>query len=226
MSEIDPTTDKTNETDLDKLFFEQEKDYLIRKFREREGKFQTGNQIKKIISNPIFHDTLKSLIDHYYVDVFNVCKTIPVLKNSKIFKPNAFWKLNEKRQEHILHPKFRYLSKADAVWFFTPSRQPTATDYQLNIDVPYHIIHEVKTGGYNIDEVFHKYYMGLDSQIWIWGWNKINVDTFPENNTKAFRRYKQGFIKKLDIEFLLPLLQNKFPYFSFDDEQTGGMVCP
>ena len=138
-----------------------------------------------MISNPILHDIIKSEIDHNYVDIKRICENeiLPV-KTSRLFKGD-YWTLINSRQEQLNKKWYQ----ADAVWFFEGK----------NGDA-YYIIHEIKTGGYDINEVYKKYYNGMNSQIWIWAWRQKHL----ENGLGNINKRK---IKLLNIEYLIPIVK-------------------
>lgn len=136
-----------------------------------------------IVSSPILHDIIKSELNHNSNAIYNLCKEIPAIKNSNLFKKD-YWEFKEARQEQL---NIRYY-QADGVWFF---------DGQQNDN--YYIVHEVKTGGYDIDGVYKKYRTGMSGQIWIWGWKQIN-------DSKTLGKEYQRKIKLIDIEYLKPIL--------------------
>jgi len=139
-----------------------------------------------MISNPILHDIIKSEIDHRARLVFDICKDIPVLKKSNLFKKD-YWSFSEARQEQLNR---RYY-QADVVWFFEGKEMDN-----------YYIVHEIKTGYYEFSEIYQKYRTGMNGQIWIWGWNKIN-------NTKMLPDKFKRKIRIIDIEYLKPLLKQE-----------------
>jgi hypothetical protein len=136
-----------------------------------------------MISNPILHDIIKSELTYNRAAIFNLCKEIPNLKDSNLFKKD-YWTLMESRQEE---PNHRYY-KADCVWYFDGKKQDN-----------YYIVNEVKTGSYSILDIYKKYRTGNSGQIWVWGWKEIN-------DTKILAANYPRKIKLIDIEYLKPLL--------------------
>jgi len=130
-----------------------------------------------MISNPILHDIIKSELAHNADAIFNICKTIPNVKNSNLFKKD-YWQLKESRQEE----RNKRYYQADCVWYFDGQKKDN-----------YYIVHEVKTGGYSIDNVYNKYRTGMSGQIWIWGWEQIN-------NNKSIDRKYQRKVKIIPLE--------------------------
>jgi hypothetical protein len=136
-----------------------------------------------MISNPILHDIIKSELTHNADTIFNLCKTIPATKDSNLFKKD-YWEFKEARQEQF---NSRYY-QADDVWYFDGKKKDN-----------YYIVHEIKTGYYNVLDIYNKYRIGMSGQIWIWGWKKVN-------DSKILGDGYQRKIKLIDIEYLKPLL--------------------
>lgn len=158
---------------------------------------------------------VKALIHYGYKEVFAQCKIIPSLNKSSLLK-NEKWILESRDQEYLTPTKFRPLSKIDVVWFFR-HHDPRYSDVHK-----YRIIHEIKTGRYDIDEIFNKYYSGMETQIWIWGWHKFNAVATP-TDPKCVAKVKQGLVKTADIEFLVPMI---CPYLKrFYDALDGDVWC-
>lgn len=124
------------------------------------------------ISHPIFHDIIKSIIQFECEDVFEICKTLPETKDSRIFK-SGYWEFKESHQEHIIETQRTPFAKADGVWIFR-TRQNV---YPSNQE--YRIIHEVKTGKYDLTKVYAKAYAWQGSQLWIWGWPTRHLQNMP-----------------------------------------------
>lgn len=146
------------------------------------------------ISHPVFHDIIKAVIHYDREKVFEVCRGYPITKDSRIFR-NSYWRFDTSDQEHLMQAQNRILTKADVVWFFSPSE----VVYPLNQQ--YIIIHEVKTGNYNTTEIFEKYYAWNNSQIWIWGWPK-----YHQENPPRILKLKRS-VRQCDISLLKPLYQ-------------------
>lgn len=138
-----------------------------------------------IVSSPILHDIIKSELNHNPRVIYNLCREIHTIKNSNLFKKD-YWQFEEARQEQL---NIRYY-QADGVWFFNGQKNDN-----------YYIVHEVKTGGYDIDVIYKKYRTGMSGQIWIWGWKQIN-------DSKTLGKEYQRKIKLIDIEYLKPILIN------------------
>lgn len=124
------------------------------------------------ISHPVFHDIIKSILQFQYEDVFEICRNLPETKDSRIFK-SGYWEFKKSHQEHIIETQGVPFAKADGIWTFK-TKQNT---YPANQE--YRIVHEVKTGRYNITEVYSKAYAWQGSQVWIWGWPTQHLQNIP-----------------------------------------------
>ena len=142
----------------------------------------------RVISDPVLHDVIKAVLHYYPQECFEICSDIPILKKSNLFT-KGFWSF-DKSMEEFLNERYR---QHDVLWIFC------STEYNYD----YQITHEVKTGRYDIEEVSKKYYLGSQSQIWIWAWQSVNKDTTPQNPKEILRN---GRIKLLDLEYLLPVI--------------------
>ena len=150
----------------------------------------------RTISDPIFHDVVKAMIHYHRDTVLEACKEIPALKRSRLLTKAPFWTLHSSDEEFLAATKFRNRSRIDVVWFFTSPSVPHQ----------YRIIHEIKTGRYDIDEIFHKYHSGMETQIWIWGWHEFNAVAQP-SDPQCTSYVRRGIVKKLDIECLVPIIR-------------------
>lgn len=139
----------------------------------------------KTVNSPILHDIIKSELTHNYNLVFQLCKELPSVKNSNLFK-KTYWQLKEARQEQ---QNKRYY-QADCVWFFDGQKADN-----------YYVVHEVKTGYYEVLDIYNKYRTGSSGQIWIWGWKLVN-------DSKVFGESYQRKIKLIDIESIFPLIKH------------------
>ena len=129
------------------------------------------------LSKSILHDIIKSCINYYPHEIIEICKTIPSVKNSNILKETC-WSFVESREE-VPNVKQR---QADVVWFYK--------DKDLN---PFYIVHEIKTGAYDIDEIYKKYHTGMTVQIWIWSLHNFYPN--PRPNIKVIPiSYISGFV--------------------------------
>jgi hypothetical protein len=185
-------------------------------------------EAKRPLSNPHLHDFIVSILHHSAKDVFPIMGTIPELNNSKLFRE---YELEKSLQEHIInkyvtiynpethkyHKELAHSAKADAIWFFR------STKYENNIVFKEVVVHEVKTGHYNLLNVFENYlseyhkatidhtYVAIRLYIWAWK-NFIDVQDFEyacSRNDRLPIENKKGCIKQLPIEYLLPIVKEK-----------------
>lgn len=85
-----------------------------------------------------------------------ICKRIPEVKTSNVLK-KGYWKFIESRQEQT-NINWR---QADAVWFYTDDKHNT-----------FFIVHEIKTGFFDVTDIHRKYHTGMNIQIWVWAFRK------------------------------------------------------
>jgi len=137
-----------------------------------------------MISDPILHDIIKSELTYNAITIFDLCKKIPQIKESNLFK-KGYWQFKEARQEQ-LNSRYR---QADCVWFFDGKKNDN-----------YYVVNEVKTGQYDIIDIYNKYRTGQSGQIWIWGWNQIN-------SAKVLDKNHLRKIKVIDIEHIVPVIK-------------------
>lgn len=139
----------------------------------------------KLASSPILHDIIKAYLTYDFRAIFSFCATLPQVRRSRIFLPTTPHRLMESRQEWFLDG-IRY--PADAVWIFK-------NDWEIG---SYYIVHEIKTGKYDIKEEIRKHYIHHNHvSFWIWA--------YPQFHTKNEVPAKH-FIKKLPLHLLLPYI--------------------
>lgn len=108
--------------------------------------------ITQRLSKSVLHDIIKSVINYYPLQIQEICRKIPETKKSNILNKNH-WIFNESRQEQInINWK-----QADAVWFYL--------DKDMNT---FFVVHEIKTGFFDIADIQRKYHTGMNIQIWVW----------------------------------------------------------
>jgi len=164
-----------------------------------------------MISHPVFHDFVKSLLHREQQRVFELCTTIPSLNSSNLFKKDA-WVLADADQEVLMRVTHRPLGKIDAVWYF--KRQGDV--YPPN--QTFFLIHEVKTGKYDAEEVYQKYYTWSNCQIWIWAW-----EVHHRKNVVADQKIKR-FIRQPDLEILQPLCVAYLDWFMVGLGESGAIA--
>lgn len=149
------------------------------------------------INDPVFHNIVKSVLHYYKYESIDICSKIPKLSKSNLFS-KGIWHL-DLSQEEYMNEQYR---RHDVVWLFSA----------LGINYNYLITHEVKTRNeYDIDEIISKYYLGSQSQIWVWGWHTSNLKS-PPKTPKGIVLLKRGVVKQLDIEYLLPIIIPKISF--------------
>ena len=132
----------------------------------------------------ILHDIIKSCINYYPFEIMDICRGIQTVKNSNILN-KGYWIFEQSRQEQI-NINWR---QADAVWFYTGQKQDT-----------YFIVHEIKTGSFNIEEIYKKYHTGMNLQIWIWAFNKKILENPQRNFHKS--------VKIIPINSIAPFIKS------------------
>jgi hypothetical protein len=140
---------------------------------------------KTRVSNPILHDIVKSFLVRDAQNILSFCSTLPQLKRSRIFLPESPHIFNDSREEwfyngiHYPH---------DAVWHFIAPSHPSLGNPS------YVIIHEIKTGSYDIHKEMDKHYIHHNHvQLYIWAYK----DAHKENE-----RIPYSYVKQLDINLL------------------------
>lgn len=128
---------------------------------------------RPILSGPIFHDMVKSILQWDSPIIYELCKTIPSLKSSNLLTGKA-WMFDPSwvYQEHQANAAHRFGVKMDVVWRFRNKE---------NDKHEFWVTHEVKTGRFDPDEIKEKYYRWQSSQIWIWGWERYAPTTLPRS---------------------------------------------
>lgn len=174
------------------------------------------------ITNALFHDVFKSVLNYHYDGVIRAVRTII---KSRVFDDLY---LSEVRQEQYVGSKKKgnyYEHKPagfiDCVWIFDQNHKTMG--WRQNI---YRIFHEVKTGKIEPDIIVRKYnkkyfrgtdrVMGQNSQFWIWGWlhHINNIQIYDEETQKL---YDRGVLKIIPLEFIFKIARRElegcgFPY--------------
>ena len=133
-----------------------------------------------IKSKSVLHDIIKSIVNYYPEEIMEICKTIPKVKDSNILN-KGHWIFKESRQEQI-NIEWK---QADVVWFYEDA------DHNA-----FFVVHEIKTGTYDIEEIYKKYHTGMNVQIWIWAFSKKILETPQENYHKSVRIVPINFIQE------------------------------
>ena len=183
-------------------------------------------EAKHPISTPLLHDFIVSIIHHSAKEVFPLMRNIPQLNNSKLYKDYCLekslqeWIINQKKS--IYDPSVRkYTStitnstKADAIWLFR------STKYENNILFKDVVVHEVKTGHYDLKKVFDHYlstyhkatidgeYVSIRLYIWAWKYHieqQLPIDIIDDTGRMKIE-FKKGSLKQIELEYLLPLIK-------------------
>jgi hypothetical protein len=163
-------------------------------------------------SDDFFHDIIKSLLHRRYQEIFEICKTIPITKNSTLIKGSKSWAFQKPDQEVLTSSKFRNYAKMDDIWYFGYSDERikyfvenSSYEIQNILSRKYLIIHEIKSGFYTLEDVYGKYYSGMDTQIWIWAWEKYHKMALSMAKPEPLKKVKHGAIKQINIEYIIPM---------------------
>ncbi len=167
----------------------------------------SGFVSSNVYSHPILHDIVKSFLvrDAEYI-LKTICPTIPDLKYSRIFKPTTPHKFFDAREEWFVDG-FRY--PADAVWRFKSIYKPNDT-------IPsYYIIHEVKTGNYDLETEMEKHYVHKNHTLfYIWA-----HPYYHRRNPKV----PHSYVKQIDINVLQPyIIKNTIEILKQWNDSVGG----
>ena len=121
------------------------------------------------------------------------------------------WKENLENE-----PEFR---RGDVVWVITKRDKKFG---KLCKDA---ILHEVKTGHFDINEIFHKYQnyhtpygsVAGHTYLWIWGWREKLIEQLPDREVRRKMRYG-GYIRLLPLEIIFPLVKRKISELGLCDD--------
>ena len=152
----------------------------------------TNNTQKQ--SKSILHDIIKSVINYYPLQIMEICKRIPEIKKSNVLK-KGYWKFKESRQEQI-NINWR---QADAVWFYIDDEENT-----------FFVVHEIKTGFFDVVDIHRKYHTGMNVQIWVW--------TFRDKIPKTKLPHSMKIIPIESIgSYVLEIARNSLDYLHGSD---------
>ena len=147
------------------------------------------------LSKTILHDIIKSVINYYPYEIMDICRTIPKIKGSNILQRN-YWIYQEARQEEI-NVNWR---KADVVWFYSDTAGS-----------PFYVVHEVKTGKFDPEEIYRKYHTGMTVQIWVWAFRENAHNTKLRPSMKVIPiEYISNFIEFVTHDSILELRKGSF----------------
>ena len=155
------------------------------------------------ISNPYLHELFKSVLIY---DAHDVKKLLAGKIGGKLLKK---WELVRAYQEiSPTREKERYKGKIDVLWVL---KHPEREELGFR-----RILHEVKTGVYDVNDVVKKYkglrYFEIEGDagsfwssagttntpIYIWSWKELHQD-YPNN----------GSVKQMPLEWLLIILRHR-----------------
>jgi hypothetical protein len=140
------------------------------------------NYEELITSHPILHEIIKAHLVYDAKAILSFCSTLPQLKRSRIFLPSSPHYFFDARQEWFVGG-MQY--PADAVWRFS------AKEFTFP---SYYIIHEVKTGRYDISEEMKKHYIHHNHvSLYLWAYKKYHNEN---------KHIPYSFVKQLDITSL------------------------
>lgn len=143
-----------------------------------------------VVSNPLLHDIVKTFLVRDAKNILSFCSTLPGIKKSRIFRPESPHIFDNAREEWFtdgLNSNVKHYP-ADAVWKFRRD----------NIYPSYYIIHEVKTGNYDLETEMAKHYIHHNHvQLYIWSYKK-----YHDLNTKK----PYSYVKLVDINKLRPYI--------------------
>jgi len=87
------------------------------------------------------------------------------------------------------------------------------------------ILHEVKTGDFDVNEIFHKYrnyrtpfgYVGGLTYLWIWGWEVV-LNAQRLNEKVRNKMQYGGFIRLLPLDIIFPIVKKRVRELGLCDE--------
>ena len=131
------------------------------------------------------------------------------------------------------HQEFRVLRKP---WIETLDNEPdarkgdvvwvaTRRDKKYGRSLEVAILHEVKTGNFDVNEIFRKYQnyrtpfgsvCGL-TYLWVWGWDEVLSAQQPSEKVTNKIRYG-GFIRLLPLDIIFPIVKKQIKEIGLCDE--------
>jgi len=154
---------------------------------------------------PHLHDFFCSILDYDAERVHSLLKKQKEFARSKLIQRyHIVYKRKELPVYHWKDEKRRYPTFADVVWILRRNDNRTTAA----------IIHEVKTGAYDIEEVFRKYndrvartsrYHPLRHDIMIWAWLEQHKKNLKRASEDTLRAIRNGKIRLVPLELLIPL---------------------
>lgn len=160
-----------------------------------------------MISHPLLHDLTRTFFVHF-----------PNMVEHTLYDIGYKGKCNS------VSTQCKY--PLEEVWFETKEHNFLITDVVYGYGGN-HVIFELKTGNYNIDDIFLKYsYARSSTHLFIVGWSEINeknktiLDLLYRDSESKFRSenpfvmMKHGWLKTFDIEYFLPFIESHYDYLS------------
>jgi hypothetical protein len=118
--------------------------------------------------------------------------------------------VEKEKDRAILKSKNWFVKKTDIEYFFVdkPYRADCVWFLYKNTEEmpPFHIIHEVKTGKYNLNKEIKKHYLGKRTQLWIWAWDKYHLNQ-KKNDDPTIKLIKLEYITPLVIKHLKSIIE-------------------
>ena len=135
-----------------------------------------------------------------------------VYKNWKLVQD---WKIVRVHQEYRLYSrKTKERKKADVVWEMALAK--------AELSHRIHIVHEVKTGHFDINEVFYDYAdfrtyksdVAGGAYLWVWGWEKVIKKQTPSKSVENRIRYG-GRIRLVPLDLIFPIVKVRLEEIGF-----------
>jgi len=177
----------------------------------------------------------ETMISHPYLhELFKACLLYDakeVSKKLQLYYPS--WKLVREWNIKSTHQEFRVLRKP---WIETLDNEPdarkgdvvwvaTRRDKKYGRSLEVAILHEVKTGNFDVNEIFRKYQnyrtpfgsvCGL-TYLWVWGWDEVLSAQQPSEKVTNKIRYG-GFIRLLPLDIIFPIVKKRIKEIGLCDE--------
>ena len=167
-----------------------------------------------MISHPYLHELFKACLLY---DAGEVIRKLHFHFPS--WKLARYWAVKSSHQEFRIlrspwvaddEPKAR---KGDVLWILRKRKHRRS--YETSI------LHEIKTGDFDVNEVFYKYRdyrtpfgnVGGITYLWIWGWDEILNTQQPDKIVKHKIRY--GRVRLLPLEIIFPIVKRRMEEIGF-----------
>jgi hypothetical protein len=166
-----------------------------------------------MISNPLMHDIMKSILKNNANGCFNILREYygpAYVARSKLFGLDR--KIIKSRDEVPLIP---------TKWSGLPEDAVSYIDVIWELNSSHHIFHEIKSGNFDINDIYEKYrkreltrkwenhkpIMLADKPLFIWGWKQFIENQNPRSPDLEMR-IKYGHLKLFSIELLSPYIKH------------------